>query len=299
MNQQVSGYWNHWQQERERSGAVWTDWGDHPRILQHLQRDLFGSATTTVFDFLRGCDAGFPSGHALSLCSGDGGFEKLLVEHGVFASVVGIDLADQRVEGANQRRGALADRLRYSVADANMGDFGVASYDVVFAKAALHHIADLESMMRGMRRALRPGGHLVTIDFFGPTRFQWTDAQLAAVNHFLRHEVPADLRRRADGSSVEVVERALPEQIEQMDPSEAVRSGELHPFIGQHMQLVHDFALGGTLLNLIFDATIVNNFRVDDERAMQVVDRAYALERDLMRRGDIGSDFRLMIARFG
>ncbi|MBK7062734.1 MAG: class I SAM-dependent methyltransferase [Rubrivivax sp.] len=137
-----------------------------------------------MFDFLRGCGPAFDRAHARSLGAGDGTFEKLLVEHGILGSVVGIDLADGRVREANERSGELADRLRYEVADANRGDYGLASYDVLFAKAALHHIAELESMMQGMRRALRPGGRLVTLDFFGPNRFQWTDAQLAAVNGF-------------------------------------------------------------------------------------------------------------------
>lgn len=279
--------------------AAWpADWGDHPRILGHLQRDLFGSATTKVFDFLRGCGPAFDRAHALSLCAGDGTFEKLLVEHGILGSVVGIDLADGRVREANERSGELADRLRYEVADANRGDYGLASYDVLFAKAALHHIAELESMMQGMRRALRPGGRLVTLDFFGPNRFQWTDAQLAAVNGFLRDEVPLALRRRADGSTVEFVQRQTPEEVARIDPSEAVRSGELHGLIRQQMQVDYDFAIGGTLLNLIFDSSIVNNFALEDERAMQVVDRAYALERELMRRGEIGCDFRSIIARF-
>ncbi|MBI3369704.1 MAG: class I SAM-dependent methyltransferase, partial [Burkholderiales bacterium] len=240
MDRQIIGdYWNHWQDERQRDGRVWADWGDHPRILRHLQRDLFGSAETTVFDFLRGANPAFARAHAISLCCGDGAFEKLLVEQGVFGSVVGIDLADQRVQQANERRGALADRLRYEVADANLGDFGEASRDVVFAKAALHHIAELEAMMNDMRRALRPGGHLVTLDFFGPTRFQWTDAQLGAVNDFLRDEVPLDLRRRADGSTVDVVPRPTPQEVAEMDPSEAVRSGELHAFIHRHMRVEH------------------------------------------------------------
>jgi ubiquinone/menaquinone biosynthesis C-methylase UbiE len=297
MASQVGDHWNRWQQERQQSGSIWTDWGDHPRILRNLQRDLFGSATTTVFEFLKACNANFSRGHVLSLCCGDGGFERLLVEHDVFGSVVGIDLADQRVRDANVNRGGLSHRLRYEVGDANHGDFGDSEYDVVFAKASLHHIENLESLMHGMRRGLRPDGCLVTLDFFGPTRFQWTDVQLAAANRFLKQAVPEHLKRRADGTLLESVQRPTPEQISQVDPSEAVRSGELYSFIRQHMRIDHDLPLGGTLLNLIFDSSIVNNFRLNDDRAMCVVDEAYALEREMLSRGEIDSDFRLLIAR--
>ncbi len=294
----VGEHWNRWQQQRQPLGLAWTDWGDHPRILHHLQRELFGSEARSVFDFLKAEYPAFGAGHALSLCSGDGAFEKLLVEHGVFASVLGIDLADERVRQANVRCGALAERLRYAVGDANLGEFGDAAFDIVFAKAALHHIENLELMLHGMRRGLRPGGHLVSIDFFGPTRFQWTDAQLDAASHFLQHEVPEPLCRRADGTLHQLVQRPTPEQVAQVDPSEAVRSGELHAFIAAHMHIVLDLALGGTLLNLIFDGSVVNNFDPTHAPSMDVIDRAFALEREMMRHGEIGSDFRLLIARF-
>ena len=116
---------------------------------------------------------------------------RLLVEHGILGSVVGIDLADGRVREANERSGELADRLRYEVADANRGDYGLASYDVLFAKAALHHIAELESMMQGMRRALRPGGRLV---IYTPN--------LASLGHrvFQRHWLHLDPPRHLCGT---------------------------------------------------------------------------------------------------
>ncbi len=83
-----------------------------------------------------------------------------------------------------------ADKLDFIVCDVNSGNFGNDKYDVVFAKAALHHVEQLGSLMQGIRQCLKPDGHLVTIDFFGPTRFQWTGCQLQAANNFIAENMP-------------------------------------------------------------------------------------------------------------
>jgi ubiquinone/menaquinone biosynthesis C-methylase UbiE len=294
----ASDYWNRWQEQHASNTPRWVDWGEHPRVLAHLYRELFGAETTTVFDFFKSRFPQWARAQAISLCSGDGSFERLLVEQGVFGSVQGVDLAAERVAAANAQCGALADRLSYAVADANLGDFGHQCYDIVFAKAALHHIENLDALFAGMRRCLRPGGQLVTIDFFGPTRFQWTPRQLEAVNRFITEQIPPRLRQRADGTLFTAAVRPTVEQLVALDPSEAVRSSELYALLQQQMQLQCDFAIGGTLLNLILDASIVNNFALDDAQAMALIDQAFALEREMMQRGEIGCDFRLIVAHF-
>lgn len=293
----ASAYWSQWQDARDRSRARYVDWGDHPTILGLIQRRVFGNGDTTIFDFLRTHFPAFAHARALSLCCGDGGFEKQLVANGVFGSVVGMDLSPARVEAANRCRDEYAARLEYVVADANRGEFGNDAYDIVFAKAALHHIENLDALLGGITRCLRPGGHLVTIDFFGPTRFQWSDAQLDAANDFLATEVPADLLRKPDGSLHRNIRRPTVQEVIDSDPSEAVRSGELLDWIRDHFSVEKDFAIGGTLLNLIFDGSIVNNFDPNDMGHNQIIEKAFVRETDLMARGEIGCDFRFMIAR--
>lgn len=294
---QASAFWNAWQDNRNNSASGYIDWGDHPTILKLIYTNTFGSSDITVFDFLRSTYPTFQHGKALSLCSGDGVFEKLLVAQGVFDAVVGMDLAPIRVEAANSARGELRDKLKYVVANANKGDFGKHTYDIVFAKAALHHIEQLETLQHGIKRCLRPGGHLVTIDFFGPTRFQWTDAQLAAVNRFLAEEMPPQLRRRPDGSLHDKVMRPTLQQMIELDPSEAVRSSELHTWIHDNFTVTHDFPIGGTLLGLIFDGSILNNFDPENTEHNRIIEKAFGLERQLMERGEIGCDFRFIVAR--
>jgi ubiquinone/menaquinone biosynthesis C-methylase UbiE len=287
-------HWDEWQ-GRQAPGHGWVDWADHPTAMALVQQDLFGDASVSVLHFLKSRYPQFGSARAVSLCCGDGAFEKLLVEHGVFGSVVGTDLSPVRVEHANASRGGFGPRLEYRVADANDGGFGSAEFDVVFAKAALHHIENLERAFAGMQRCLKPGGHLVTIDFFGPTRFQWTDAQVAAANELL-DAMPADLVTRPDGRRHRV-ERPTVEAMIAMDPSEAVRAGELYELLRQHFRPEHDFAAGGALLNLVLDGSIVNNFDPSTAAHNAWVERVFRREREMMARGEIGSDFRFIVAK--
>lgn len=287
--------WDAFQSRREAGPPTYVDWADHPTVLALLQETLFGDAQLSVFDFLRSRYPQFASARAISLCCGDGAFEKMLVQAGVFQSVVGTDISPARVNAANAARGPHAMQLEYRLHDANRGDYGIGQYDVVFAKAALHHIEKLEAAFDGIVRALRPDGRLVTIDFFGPTRFQWTDAQMAIANELL-DAMPGELAMRPDGVRWRVTRPTVEAMIE-MDPSEAVRAGELREILGERMAVEREFAVGGAVLNLVLDASIVNNFDPANEAHNGWIRRAFERERAAMEEGAIGSDFRFIVAR--
>lgn len=292
----AAAFWNQWQNARNLNESQYVDWGDHPTILALLYGDLFGSPSVSVFDYLKQAYPSFSNSTVLSLCSGDGSFENLLLAQGVFGSITGMDIALERVASANVKASELEGRLKFVVGDVNQGEFGEASYDVVFAKAALHHVEQLESMFSGIRRCLKPGGKLVTIDFFGPTRFQWSDVQLAAVNNFIDTAIPSALLKRADGSFHKNISRPTVEAMIAMDPSEAVRSSDIYSLIVQNFTKIREFQVGGTLLNLIFDATIVNNFDSGNPQHNAIIHAAFDYERRLMAENKIGSDFKFIIA---
>lgn len=292
---QAAKHWDDWQARQTAAPQAYVDWGEHPTVLALLQQEAFGDPAFTLFHYLLSEHPEFAAARAISLCSGDGGFERLLVENGIFGHVTGTDIAPGRVAAANAARGVLADRLAFEVADVNRAEFGEACYDVVFAKAALHHVSELEALFAGIRRCLKPGGHLVTLDFFGPTRFQWTDRQLAAANAFLEEQVPQALRRRADGSLHRVVRPTVQEMIA-MDPSEAVRSAEVYGLLTANLRIDKEIPVGGALLNLVLDPSIIMNFQPGQPEHDAVIRQAFERERALMRSGELASDFKFIIA---
>jgi SAM-dependent methyltransferase len=101
-------------------------------------------------------------------------------------SVDTLDLAECAIEQARRlAREAGLDSISYHVADLDALDLTDRSLDAVFAHQSVHHAENLEALYRSVRAALRPGGVFHLHEFVGPSRFQWTDIQLAAVNGYL------------------------------------------------------------------------------------------------------------------
>lgn len=93
-----------------------------------------------------------PGERVLDLGCGDGALTERLAALG--CRVIGVDASPDMVAAA-RRRG-----LEAYVADGQDLRF-VAEFDAVFSNAALHWMRDVHAVLRGVRRALRPGGRFV------------------------------------------------------------------------------------------------------------------------------------------
>jgi SAM-dependent methyltransferase len=299
--QRTADHWDTWQRDLLVTPGRYNEWGDHPTVFQAVMRHVFGKADVDFFSFLKERYPGCSQGHALSLCCGDGAFEEQLLQSGVFGQITGLELSPQRIADGKARisecKNGEAKRLHFMQQDVNLGGYGEQCFDVVFAKAALHHIEQLEQAMDGIRRCLRPGGLLITIDFFGPSRFQWTEAQLDACNWFWTHRVPPNLQRGRDGRAVGAITRPTLDTMIAMDPSEAVRSGELHSMLRDQFDVLEDFALGGTVVHLLLSEGRVNHFDASNPLHNAVLEEAVTFERQLISSGALTSDFRFVVAR--
>lgn len=301
--QQAARHWDEWQQARPATCNGYTDWGDHPTVFRAVMRHAFGSEDSDFFVFLRQHYPECTHAHALSLCCGDGAFEQQLISQGVFKNITGIEISEIRIAHGQARLESLHSEtglpcpLTFVHHDVNLGNFGEAQYDVVFAKAALHHIMSLDAAFDGMVRCLKPGGLLVAIDFFGPSRFQWTEQQLVAAERFWNEQVPPALRLDGDGRPFAPVTRPTVESMLALDPSEAACSAKLAEAIGARFDILHDIALGGTLMNLLLYGERVNQFDPDDPLHNEILRAAVAWEHELISQGVLGSDFRFVVAR--
>ena len=93
-----------------------------------------------------------PGERILDLGCGDGALTEEIAATG--AEVVGVDASAEMVEAARARG------IDARVVDARRLDFE-AELDGVFTNAALHWVREAEDVVRGVRRALRPGGRFV------------------------------------------------------------------------------------------------------------------------------------------
>ena len=113
---------------------------------------------------------------ALDLACGTGDLAFALAAQG--ARVTGIDASPRMIDAAKVR-GAGAPSVDFVVGDMTALDVPDASVDIVTAGYALRNVPDYERALREIARVLRPGGRLLTLDFYRPENVVWRRALIA------------------------------------------------------------------------------------------------------------------------
>lgn len=276
-------------------------WGALPAVRQAINRRITGDPELTPLAWFlarAGVDRTRPLGRALVLGCGGGQLERELAAGGLVRDVLGVDVSPRAVEHAvATARDAGLSGLRYAVGDMNRLVLDEAPFDAVFGVSAVHHCAGLEALCDALDRLLAPRGWLYLDEYVGPTRFQWTDAQVRHVN-LLLDLLPDDLVRTPAGALRRNFRRVPADEVAAFDPSEAVRSAEIPALVAARFEVVARRGYGGALLHLQL-AQIAQNFlsAPDRARAMRYLGRLIEAEDRLRRAGRIDDDFMVMLAR--
>jgi SAM-dependent methyltransferase len=186
--------------------------------------------------------------------------------------------------------------LDFKVADAFRDPIPANAYDLVLFEQSLHHFAPVRTILERVHDALRPGGLLFVNEFVGPPRFQWTKGQRRASDELLR-QLPARYRRLW-GTHGTKNRSCRPSKLLMLisDPSEAADSASILPAIRERFDVLEEHPYGGAVLQLLFES-IAHNFLKDDAETHDWLQRCFAAEDALMERGDIPSDFAVVVAR--
>lgn len=100
----------------------------------------------------------------LDLGCGTGGITRFLAETLRPATIVGVDVEAGVIARAAARSGGVPG-LSYRTVTPGPLPFADASFDLVFSKDAMVHIADKEALFAELHRLLRPGGLLAASDW--------------------------------------------------------------------------------------------------------------------------------------
>jgi demethylmenaquinone methyltransferase/2-methoxy-6-polyprenyl-1,4-benzoquinol methylase len=100
----------------------------------------------------------------LDLASGTGDFSRLVREHRPHAKSVAVDLTERMLRLARTR--GVPDAV---CADATVLPFSDHTFDCIFIGYGLRNFPDLNAALGEIERVTRPGGLLVTLDFFLPS----------------------------------------------------------------------------------------------------------------------------------
>ena len=289
-----------WSQGGEQRAQVqgWY-WMAHPMVLARVNTLISGDPRCDAYEqlarFYRQRGWSLPISHAVSLGCGFGNLERDIVNRKLVCNIDAYDLAQGAISEA-RRLAELADLtgITYHVADLDTLQLPARSTDAVFAHSAVHHVSALERLYETVHNALRPGGVFHLHEFVGPTRFQWTDAQIRLVNEAMDSLSPR-LRTLPSGHPKGRMTRPTIADMIASDPSESVRSAELIDVLKPWFEVVEHRNTGGALLHLAL-GDIAQNFDPASPEDCAVLQRLFDMEDDAMARGVIGSDFAILTA---
>lgn len=109
----------------------------------------------------------FAGRHVLDIGCGSGGITLFLARECQPASIVGFDVEQPVVDLATKRTAeqGLSDRVRFVRGAPGALPFTDQSFDLVFSKDALIHVADKEALFKDIFRVLRPAGRFAASDW--------------------------------------------------------------------------------------------------------------------------------------
>lgn len=275
----------------------WLDWEFIE--VEHIRPQVSGDKSVYYLQhFFRNHLPSMPVERALSLGCGGGNLERALIQLKAARHIDAFDASPESIRIATElaEKEGMGDRIRYKVADINRLELEPGAYDFVVAKMSLHHFEDLDHVYAQIRRSLKPGGVFMFNEFVGPTRFQWSELQLALVNNLLQ-TLPERHRRSAlSGEVLADIARPTIEEMIRLDPTEAVNSSQIISSLERHFEILEHRKYGGTLLHLLLNHVMVN-FDLADEVQASLLKMIFLFERTLVEQKVLDSDFCYVVAR--
>jgi len=245
--------------------AVRSFW-QSPVVMAEINRRVTGDPQCRPHEYFVQRHCATPRTRGLSLGCGDGPLERELLRLGACEQMVAVDLSPDRLDRARANTPPeLRGRIEYVCANLETWEPGQ-TFDLVIAKGVLHHVQGLERLFSIIAESLLEEGVLYVDEFVGPSRFQWSDSQLAIVNRLLdrlSEELRRDLVDPSRGVKAPASRPTVAGMIE-ADPSEAARSAELRGLLRSHFEPLEEREWGGAIFHLLF-SRIMGNFVGQDD----------------------------------
>jgi len=163
--------------------------------------------------------------NGLTLGCGAGRLERNLLVNRLCRRFHGIDISENAIVEARATAARESLPITYEVADLNFVMLPEATFDLVVAQTALHHVLYLEHVAEQVWRTLTPGGYLWVHDFIGETQGQYDPERLTIINRLLAL-LPEKLRTNHISKRT-VTRIETPEPGELGSPFEKIRSEEI------------------------------------------------------------------------
>lgn len=174
----------------------------------------------------------------LSLGSGPGGTEIDLAARLPDARIDCLDCNAALLNLGKARAGEAGLKVTFEQADLNTVDLPSAEYDIVFCHAALHHVIELDRLAGQIRRTVRPGGHLITVDIISRNGYlMWPETSTVVRN--IWRTLPEKFRVNHTAYSEPKVDDEIWEADTSISSMECIRSQEILPILSREFKTIH------------------------------------------------------------
>lgn len=230
----------------------------------------------------------------LSIGCGVGNHEILMAKLGLATQIDAFDFSESSLEIARKDAAAAGVEINFYQDDFNLFTLDDSKkYDLVFCSGSLHHVRELERCLSIVRKCLKPDGYFIVNEYIGDCYNIYNQNQEALINRIYKC---FDYRLRS--GTTEIFASPSIERVFAKDPSEAVRSKLILPFLEFYFDVEVLNPAGGGLLHELYPLLDHYQLSDGDPKSETIVKLLLEIEKILMEMpGGLSSDFCLCILR--
>jgi GT2 family glycosyltransferase/2-polyprenyl-3-methyl-5-hydroxy-6-metoxy-1,4-benzoquinol methylase len=229
----------------------------------------------------------------LSLGCGIGNHEIMMAELGFAQEIDAFDFSESSLKIARENAKSVNVNVNFYQDDFNQFNLeNGKKYDMAFCSGSLHHVKELERFLEIVHQSLNPEGYFIINEYIGDIYCIYNQKQVQLINRLydcFNEILKSGLREEFINPTIH--------QVFATDPSEAVRSKLILPFIQYYFDIEVYNPFGGGILHPLYP--LLNHEQLsEDSKGETIVRLLLEFEQILMEiPGGLESDFCLCIMR--
>ncbi len=230
----------------------------------------------------------------LSIGCGVGNHEILMAKLGLATQIDAFDFSESSLEIAREDAAAAGVEINFYQDDFNL--FAIddnKKYDIVFCSGSLHHVRELERCLSIVQKCLKADGYFIVNEYIGDCYNIYNQAQVDVINRIYKcfdYTLRSGTTEKFSSPSIE--------KVLARDPSEAVRSKLILPFLEFYFDVEVLNQAGGGLLHELYPFLAHDLLSEAEPKSETIIKLLIEIETILMEQpGGLSSDFCLCILR--
>lgn len=289
---QAKDYW-----ETHPTAGVASQWVSNPLVEERIYQRMSGGVTQKYWlawlieDYFQGKKFN----NLLSIGCGVGNHEVIIAKLGLAKQIDAFDFSETSLAIARKSAEVAGVNINFYQDDFNNFTLDPKQkYDIIFCSGSLHHVKEIERFMSIVNQSLHSDGYFIVNEYVGDCYNIYNQQQVDLINR-LYNCFPDELR---SGIMEDKFINPSIKQVFATDPSEAVRSKLILPFLEHYFETELFSPLGGGILHPLYPLLDHKQFLPGEPKGEAIIKLLLELEEILMEiPGGLATDFCLSILR--